>query len=122
MRKTINVKEPTELELKFEDGKSLILKFDMEALSNFYEMPEGLNGFIHEESMVERCAMIVYISGLAQDNELTMEKSRAIVANMDPASITDVVTEFMLSMGGSNNELIKELQKKTMQEFLQKLK
>jgi hypothetical protein len=122
MKKIISVKPVTELELQFEDGKSLQLVFDMQALSNFYSLPEGLASFLNENSLVERCAMIIYIGGLEHDSRLTIEKARSIVSNMDPASITEVVSEFSLSMGAANNQMLQELQKKTMQEFLEKLK
>ena len=43
-KKTINVKPVSEIELQFEDGKSLTLRFDVKALVNFNDLKGGLTG------------------------------------------------------------------------------
>lgn len=116
-KKSVNVKEPTELELKFEDGKSLTLLFDVEALLKFNDLPGGLAAFVNEQSIPERCAMVLYIG----NKDLEIDEARKLVSNMDPGSITEIMLEFTTSMGATNNQMLQELQKKTMQEFMVKM-
>jgi hypothetical protein len=107
----------TELELKFEDGESLDIVFDMEALSNFNEIEGGLNAFIKEDKMPERCAKIIFIGAKAKQQEFTLEKARAIVSELSPVTITEIMNEFNESMGAAKNGVQSELQKKLMAQF-----
>jgi hypothetical protein len=121
MKKIINVKPVTEIELKFEDGSSLDICFDAEAVSNFSELEGGLTAFIKEDSMPERCAKIIFIGARSKKSDFTLEAARAIVANMAPTTITEIVLEFNESMGAASNEVQSELQKKLMEQYLEKI-
>lgn len=122
MKKRINVKPVTELELIFEDGKSLTLKFDVEALTHFNDFEDGMQGFLKDKSTPEICAKIVYIGGSSHNDNLDINEARKIVSNMDPATITEIIYEFNESMGVTQNEAQKELSKKLMAQFLNQMK
>lgn len=118
-RKVISVKPVTELELQFEDGKSLCVVFDTEAFMNLSELDGGLTGFSSEKSLPEQCAKIIYAGAKSRNKNFTLEDSRALVSNMDIASITDVINEFSESVGMTKNGVQGELQKKLMEQFIQ---
>jgi hypothetical protein len=122
MKKIIKVQPISEIELEFDNEKSLYIRFDMEALLRFDDIPGGLTSFIADTSVAERCAKVIYIGAVNSNPGFTLEKAREIVVNMDPNSVMEVLIEFGNSMGTTNNEMIKELQKKTMMEFLAKQK
>lgn len=122
MKKIVNVKEATELELQFQDGKIINLRFDVSSLLNFNNLDGGLENFFKDASIPEMCAKIVYITGANHNDGLTIDESRKIVSNMDPLTITEIINEFSESMGMAKNELQGELQKKLMTQFLAALK
>jgi hypothetical protein len=115
MRKKINVKPVNELELVFEDGKSLILKFDMEALLHFNDVAEGL---FQDISIPEICAKVIYIGGANYNDGFDLKEARKIVSNLDPETITVIINEFTANMNIEMNEVQKELSKKLMEQFL----
>ncbi len=119
MKKSISVKKPTEIELEFEDGNTLNIIFNAEAISNFNKLEDGLKSFITEDSFSERCAKIIYIGALDRHPDLTIEKARILVSQMDFNSLIEISNDFTESMG-SKGEL-SEMQKKLMQQFLNKI-
>ena len=121
MKKTFNVKPVTEIELKFENGESLDIVFDIEAISNFTDLDGGLTTFINEDKLPERCAKIIYIGAKARRQEFTLEEARILVSNMDTVTITDIMNEFNESMGASKNGVQSELTKKLMAQYLDKI-
>jgi hypothetical protein len=121
MKKKINALPVTELELLFEDGNSLELKFDAEAVSNFSELDGGLTAYIKEDKYPERCAKIVYIGAKAKKPDFTLEEARVIVSELSPITITEIMNEFNESMGASKNGVQSELQKKLMEDFTRQI-
>lgn len=115
MKKTINVRPITEIELVFEDGKSLQLKYDVKALLFFNDVADGL---FQDPSIPEICAKVVYIGAASNTEGFTIEEARTIVSNLDPETITVIIDEFTKGMGLQSNEVSKELQKKLMDRFL----
>jgi hypothetical protein len=121
MKKTISVKPVTEIELQFEDGNSLDIRFDAEAISNFSELDGGLTAFINEDKLPERCAKIIFVGARARRADFTLEEARAVVSTMAPTTITEIVFEFNESMGATSNGVQSELQKKLMAQYLEKI-
>ncbi len=121
MKKKIGVKPVIEIELEFQEGNSLNIRFDAEAISNFSELEGGLTSFINEDRLPERCAKIIYIGAKSLQSEFTLEEARAIVSEMSPITITEIVNEFNESMGYAKNELQGELQKKLAEQYMSKI-
>lgn len=119
MKKSINVKPVTELELQFEDGKVIHVVFDTETFSNFNDLEGGLLGLAGETSLSEQCAKIIYAGAKSRNQGFTLEDSRMLVSNMDIASVTEVINEFSESAGMVKNGVQSELQKKLMEQFVQ---
>lgn len=118
-RKVINVKAPTELELQFENGKSLLVVFDTEAYSNFNDLEGGLMGLASDKSMSEQCAKILYAGAKLWNEGFTFEDARTLVSGMEPCTIIEIINEFNESAGMVKNGVQSELQKKLMEQFLQ---
>jgi hypothetical protein len=115
MKKRINVKPLTELELVFEDGKNLELVYDVKALLHFNELA---NEFLKDPTIPEICAKIVYIGGADRNESFDLEEARKVVACLDPETITIIINAFNETMGAGKNEVQKDLQKKLMEMFL----
>lgn len=120
-KKIINVKPVSEIELQFEDGKSLTLRFDVKALLNFNDLDDGLNGFIKDNSLPIMCSKIIYIGAKSVDNDFTYDEAYKITSQLDPSTITTIINEFNESMGTVKSEVQDEAQKKFMTEFLNKI-
>jgi hypothetical protein len=120
MRKIINAKEATELELKFDDEHSLLIVFDTEAISNFELLEGGLNSYMKEDKTPERCAKVIYIGAIARQPEFTLEDARKLVSELSPVTITEILNEFNESIGASNNGVVNEMQKKLLDRIMEK--
>ncbi len=121
MKKKICVAPVTEIDLEFTDGKSLTLRFDVEALYRFYDIGDGLKDLIKEKSIPKMCAKIIF-SSVTSQTDFTFEQSLALVSDMSPLTITEIMNEFNESMVNVKSGVQQELQKKMMQEFVKSLK
>lgn len=119
MKKKINVKPITELELCFDDGKSIELKFSTEATLRLQEIEGGYGAFI-KSTPSEMCARVIFSS--CTDDEMTLEQARVITSNFSPSTVSDILSEYTETNISSNDGGQKELQKKLMEQFLNSLK
>jgi hypothetical protein len=122
MKKTFSVKPVNEVELRFEDGKSIILMFDVNSLMNFSEIDGGINSILKEKSISELCAKIIFAAGAHYNEGFDLQEARRIVSELDIQTVTDIINEFNQSVGVTQNEVQTELQKKLMAQFLTNLK
>lgn len=117
MKKTYNVKPIDEITLAFQDGFKLILRFN--ALATYRLTTEfSLEDMIAKPSMAEMCAMIIYSASVDDNKDMSIDKARELVCQMDTETITNIVMDFEESTGVQKNENFKELQKKTMENFI----
>lgn len=119
MKKKIMCKPATELELEFSDGESLCMKFDVKALMHLSETMD-VNDIKASENIPDICANIVYASSCEYDDNMTQEKAKFIVSNMDIATITAIIEEFSDSVGTISDELKKINSKNAMNQFQSK--
>lgn len=116
MRKTFNVKPINEIELVFQGGYKLILRFD--TLATYHMTTEfDLQDLMDNPSITEICAMVIYSGSVENNKDMTVEKARELVCQMDLETIMAIVKEFEASMGVAD----KEIQKKTMEDFIRTL-
>lgn len=113
-RKVIKVKPVTELELQFEDGRSLCVVFDTLAFYYLSELNDGNLGFSADERLPEQCAKIVYAGAKERQPEFTFEEARALVAELNIGTITEIMLEFGDGMESLKDEVQREQQKKLM--------
>ena len=118
MRKQINVKEPLELELVF-NNKNVLLVFNNKAFMNLTQSQEELMDFVSNINIPEICAKIIQASAVP---ELSIDEAREITVNLDNETIMEIVNDFNESTGIQKNEVTKELQKKLMMQFLNKMR
>ena len=117
MKKTYNVKPITEIELVFEDGYKIDLSFDARATYHL-TTDFNINELADNLSIPEFCAMIMYSSSVENNKDMTIDKARELVCQMDMETINNIILDYQEASGVSKNEQMKELQKKTMENFI----
>ncbi len=118
MKKNFNVEEATEITLSFNDGKSLNLIFNVKALLHLNDKGiGGMKGLINL-NVPECCAKIIYLTAKAAGEDITLAKSRAVVSNMKPTLVSEIVKEWQESYVGTIDD---ETQKKTLEQIITKL-
>lgn len=119
MKKTICAEEATELELQFNNGKSLNLHFNIKALSFINDKGiGGLKGLLERMNVPEYCAKIIYMTAKAAGEEMTLQKARKLTCTLSPKTITTIVQEFQSLYGSDADE---ESQKKTAEEIIKSI-
>lgn len=118
MKKTYNVKPATEIELRFLDGKVLTVIFNAKAMYHFNDFENGIQSLTDDVSQPEICAKLLYVGSVENNPDMTLEKARELVCQLDIETISNIIVDFQESMGSIQNDAFKELQKKTMMEFV----
>ena len=119
-RKVISCKPAPEIELAFDGGESILLRFNTMALMTIQEMEGGLNNLL-TKSFPEMCAVIMYGAGKEMNEGFTLEKAREITSNLSIDVIAEINETFTEAMYASNKEEKEELAKKMMAQYLDKL-
>lgn len=119
-RKRINALEVEEIELAFRD-KIIVLRFDMESITNFADLEGGYSGLINSKSKTIQCAKIIYAGAKNNNDNFTYEEALNIVSALSPRTITEILQEWGDSMIDANKAGQSELQKKLMSDFLEKM-
>ena len=114
-KKIITCKAAPELELQFDGGVSILLRFDVNCLVNIQELGDGMKEFL-SKNFAEMAAAIIYAAGKDLNPELDEDKAREIVSNMSVENITEIVDMFQSSIGGAKGN--DEIAKKLMAQFL----
>ncbi len=116
-KKIMTCKSAPEIELQFDGGDTVLLRFDIRCLSNIQELEGGLNAFF-KMSFSEMAATIIYAAGKDINENFDELKAREIVSNLKIENITEIMDTFQESVG--NKESNNELAKKMMAQFLAK--
>lgn len=119
-RKKISCKPTPEIELEFEGGESILLRFDISALMVIQEMEGGLNNLM-SKSIPEICAAVMYGAGKEHNENFTLEKAREIVSNLSVSVISEIYQEFSDAMYTADKEQRDEMAKKAMAQYLDRL-
>ena len=107
-KKTMVCKTAPEIELCFDGGEAILLRFDIRCLSNIQELDGGLAGFL-KKGIAEMAASIVYAAGKDINEDFDENKARELIANMSIDNITEIVKTFEESVGSSSEEETKKL-------------
>lgn len=120
MKKKINVKPVTEIDLCFDDGKTIELVFNVESLMYFTEIEDVSNiSKLIKSSMPELCAKMLYSGAVVKNGEFTLDEARKVVSNLDINTITEIIQGFSGNL--DTGELKEDVQKNLMREFLLKM-
>ena len=118
-KKIMTCKSAPEIELQFDGGEAILLRFDIRCLCNIQELEGGLKGFL-SSTITEMAAQVIYAAGKDINEGFDEAKAREIVSNMSIDNITEIMDTFQESVGARGNE---EVAKKLMAQFLeQKMK
>lgn len=109
-KKIMTCKAAPEIELQFDGGESILLRFDIRCLVNLQELDGGLAEFV-KKGVAEVAASVVYAAGKDINADFDAEKTRALVSSMSIENITEIVKTFEESIGsaGKNDEETKKL-------------
>lgn len=115
-KKIMACKAAPEIELCFDGGESILLRFDIRCLMNIQELEGGLGEFM-KKNVAEMAAGIVYAAGkgINGDKDFTEEKARALISGMSLGDLLDIIKTFEESIGETKND---ENAKKLMAQFL----
>lgn len=113
-KKIMTCKAAPEIELCFDGGEAILLRFDIRCLMALQELDGGLTEFV-KKGMAETSAMIVYAAGKDINENFDEAKARAIVSNMNLENIIEIANTFSESMGSFAED---ETTKKLMAQFL----
>lgn len=107
-KKVMTCKAAPEIELQFDGGETILLRFDIRCLVNMQEVEGGLKEFL-KKGIAEMAAAIVYAAGKDINDDFDEAKAREIVSNMTILNITEIVKTFEESVGsaGSDEEIKK---------------
>ena len=115
-KKIMTCKAAPEIELQFEGGEAILLRFDIRCLSNIQEVEGGLQAFI-KQGIAEMAAAIVYAAGKDINDDFNADKARVIVSNMSIENITEIIKTFEDSVGSKVDD---ETAKKILAQLLGK--
>lgn len=113
-KKIMTCKAAPEIELQFDGGEAILLRFDIRCLATIQEHEGGLKDFL-KNSLPEMAAIIVYGAGKDINDGFDEQKARTIVANMSIENITEIINTFQESVGQTTND---ETAKKLLAQFL----
>lgn len=99
-KKIMTCKAAPEIELCFDGGESILLRFDIRCLCNLQELEGGLAAFV-KKGTAEVAASIVYAAGKDINDDYSMEKARAITSGMSLDNIVEIIKTFEESIGSS---------------------
>ena len=111
-KKIMTCKSAPEIELQFEGGEAILLRFDIRCLINIQELDGGLTAFM-KKNVAEMAADIFYAAGkdINEEMDYTEEKAREIVSGMSIETILEVIKTFEESIGsaGGSDEETKKM-------------
>lgn len=108
-KKTMVCKTAPEIELCFDGGEAILLRFDIRCLLALQESEGGLTEFV-KKGIAETAAMIVYAAGKDINENYDESKAREIVSNMNLENLIEIANTFSESMGSyAEDENVKKL-------------
>lgn len=119
MAKKMICKPAPELEIEFDGGESVLLRFDVLSIGELQELGDFKD--LLAKGMPEIAAAIIYASGKNHNDNFDYDKARYIVSNMSIENINDIINEFTEGIGITATSEQKELSKNLMAQFLQTL-
>ena len=95
-KKIMTCKAAPEIELQFDGGEAILLRFDIRCLSSIQELEGGLKDFLKRG--------IPEMAGKDINKDFDEDKAREIVANMSIENITEIIKTFQESVGVKGGE------------------
>ena len=102
-KKIMACKEAPEIELQFDGGEAILLRFNIRCLANIQEMEGGLQAFL-KKSVTGMAADLIYAAGKDNNNDFDELKAKEIVSNMSIDNITEIISTFKESVGSQGDE------------------
>lgn len=113
-KKIMTCKAAPEIELQFDGGEAILLRFDIRCLATIQEHEGGFKDFL-KKSLPEMAAIIVYGAGKDINDGFDEQKARTIISTMSIDNITEIINTFQESVGRNTSD---EDAKKMLAQFL----
>lgn len=98
-KKMMACKAAPEIEIAIEgEEKSVLLRFDIQCISNIQELEGGLQG-LTTMKFAEMAATLLFCAAKDNNQEFTMEKAKKIIAFMSIDDVKEIINEFSASIG-----------------------
>lgn len=108
-RKVMTCKSAPEIELCFDGGEAILLRFDIRCLMELQALEGGL-AELANSGIAESAAKILYAAGAGINENYDESKAKEIVSNMSIDNIIEIVNTFSESMGNiADDEAIKKM-------------
>lgn len=118
-KKIMTCKAAPEIELQFDGGVFVLLRFDIRCLVNIQELEGGLKAFV-KKGVAEMAAGIVYAAGKDINEDFDEKKANAIVSEMSLENVLEIVKTFEESIGSTASGASEEEVKKMVAQLLEK--
>ena len=115
-KKIMTCKAAPEIELCFDGGEAILLRFDIRCLLALQELDGGLTE-LAKSGIVESSVKIVYAAGKDINENFDELKAREIISNMSLENIVEIMDTFSDSLGKYTED---ESTKKLIAQFLKK--
>lgn len=102
-KKVMTCKAAPEIELQFDGGEAILLRFDVRCLVNIQEMDGGITGFM-KKGVAEMAAAIIYAAGKGINDNFDENKAREITASMSIDTIMEIIKTFEESVGSTGSD------------------
>ena len=98
-KKMMACKAAPEIEIAIEgEENSVLLRFDIQCISNIQELEGGLQGLMTMK-FAEMAATLLFCAAKDNNQEFTMEKAKKIIAFMSIDDVKEIINEFSASIG-----------------------
>ncbi len=101
-KKIMTCKAAPEIELQFDGGEVILLRFDVRCLVAIQEHEGGLKNML-KTSLPEMAALIIYGAGKDINDNFDELKARELVSSLSIENITEIVNTFQESVGTPGN-------------------
>jgi hypothetical protein len=118
MAKKMICKSAPEIELCIDGGDSVLLRFDVQCMTELQELEGGFKA-LFKMKMSEQAAQLVYAAGKNHNENFTIDEARKMVACMDLASVSEILKTFSESVG-STSGVSDDMTKKILAQMLLK--
>lgn len=103
MAKKMTCKAAPEIEIEVDGGDSVLLRFDIQCISNIQEQEDGLKGLMRKK-FSELAVTLVYCAAKENNENFTYDDAKKLVAHMSIENVKEIIAEFTSSIGVQEDE------------------
>ena len=97
-KKMMACKAAPEIEIAIDGGETVLLRFDIQCISNIQELDGGLKGLM-QMKFAEMAATLLFCAAKDNNQDFTQEKAKQMIAFMSIDDVKEIIDEFSQSIG-----------------------